>query len=64
MFSLPATRTGSFGIGGEASIFLPKPKLLIDARIVEFGARNRTQGLTFLLSLGWQVRSLAKTSSP
>jgi hypothetical protein len=50
-----------FGIGGEASIFLPKPKLLIDARVVpEFGARNRTQGLTFLISLGWQVKSLVK----
>jgi hypothetical protein len=54
-----------FGIGGEASIFLPKPKLLIDVRAVpEFGARNRTQGLTFLLSLGWQVKSLVKTPSP
>jgi hypothetical protein len=54
-----------YGIGGEASIFLPKPKLLIDARVVpEFGARNRTQGLTFLISLGWQVKSLAKTPQP
>jgi hypothetical protein len=54
-----------FGIGGEASIFLPKPKLLIDARVVpEMGARNRTQGLTFLISLGWQVKSLVKTPQP
>jgi hypothetical protein len=34
-----------FGIGGEVSVFLPKPKLLIDVRIVpEFAAVNRTEG--------------------
>jgi hypothetical protein len=50
-----------FAMGAEGSVFLPKPKLLVDARVVgEFGARNRTQGLTFVLSLGWQLKSLAK----
>jgi hypothetical protein len=50
-----------FGVGVEGSIFLPKPRLLVDLRVVpEFGARNRTQGLTFLLSLAWQARSLEK----
>jgi hypothetical protein len=50
-----------FGAGVEGSIFLPKPRLLVDLRVVpEFGARNRTQGLTFLLTLAWQAKSLAK----
>ena len=51
-----------FGIGGEASIFLPKPKVLIDVRIIpEFGAVNRTEGFTFMVTLGYQARSLVKT---
>jgi hypothetical protein len=50
-----------FGIGGEMNVFLPKPKLLLGARLVpEFGARNRTQGLTFLLTIGYQAKSLVK----
>jgi hypothetical protein len=51
-----------FGVGGEVSVFLPKPKLLLDARFVpEFGAHTRTQGLAFLFTVGYQVKSLAKT---
>ena len=50
------------GVGVEGSIFLPKPRLLVDLRVVpEFGARNRTQRLTFLLTLVWQAKSLEKT---
>jgi hypothetical protein len=50
-----------FAIGAEANIFLPKPKLLLGARVIpEFGARNRTQGLTMLLTIGWQAKSLVR----
>ncbi len=50
-----------FGAGGEASVFLPKAKLLLDFRVVpEFGARNRTQGVTMLFTVGYQVKSLLK----
>jgi len=50
-----------FGVGVEGSIYLPKPRLLVDLRVVpEFGARNRTQGFTFLISLAWQAKSLEK----
>ena len=49
-------------IGGEASIFLPKPKVLIDLRVIpEFGAVNRTEGLTFMVTLAYQAKSLGKT---
>lgn len=50
-----------FGIGGEVNVFLPTPKLLLGVRLVpEFGARNRTQGLTFLFTIGYQAKSLVK----
>lgn len=50
-----------FGAGGEVSVFLPKARLLLDARIIpEFGARNRTQGLTMVFAIGYQVKSLMK----
>ena len=50
-----------FGVGAEVSVFLPKPKLLLDARVVpEFGAHTRTQGLSFLFTVGYQLKSLAK----
>jgi hypothetical protein len=49
------------GIGGEASRCLPKPKVLIDVRVIpEFGAVNRTEGLTFMVTLAYQARSLVK----
>jgi hypothetical protein len=50
-----------FGLGGEASVFLPKAKLLLDARVLgEFGARTRTQGITMLFTVGYQLKSLVK----
>jgi len=50
-----------FGIGAEASVFLPKPKLLLGFRAVpEFGAVNRTQGWTLVATIGYQAKSLAK----
>jgi hypothetical protein len=50
-----------YGVGVEGSVFLPKPRLLAGLRVVpEFSARNRTEGLTFLLTLAWQMKSLEK----
>jgi hypothetical protein len=50
-----------FGVGLEGSIFLPKPKLLIGLRAIpEFGARSRTQGWAFMLTLAYQAKSLVK----
>jgi hypothetical protein len=50
-----------FAVGAEANIFLPKPKLLLAARVMpEFGARNRTQGLAMLFTIGWQAKSLLR----
>jgi len=50
-----------FGAGLEGNIFLPKAKLLIDLKVVgEFGARNRTQGITALLALAYEAKSLMK----
>lgn len=52
------------GIGGEVSVFLPKSKLLLGLRVVpEFGAINRTQGVTYMLTLGYQAKSLMKAPS-
>ena len=54
-----------FGVGGEASIFLPKARLLVGARLLtEFGAQTRTQGLTMLFSVAYQVKSLMKAPTP
>jgi hypothetical protein len=53
------------GVGGEVSIFLPKPKLLLGLRVVpEFGATDRTQGFTYMVTLGYQVKSLMKEPHP
>lgn len=51
-----------FAAGLEGNIFLPKQKLLLGLRLMpEFEARNRTQGFTSLITIGYQVKSLAKT---
>ena len=48
-----------FGVGLEGSLFLPKPKLFVSLRVVpEFGAIDRTQGWTFLVSLAYEAKSL------
>jgi len=58
---LAGTKDRVIGVGLEGSLFLPKPEILFGLRIVpEFGARNRTQGVTFLLTLGYQAKSLMK----
>jgi len=58
---LAGSKDRVFGVGLEGSVFLPKPKLFLGLRVVpEFGARNRTQGVTFMLSLAYQAKSLVK----
>ena len=50
-----------YGVGVEGNLFLPKAKLLLGLRFIpEFGARNRPQGYTFLLSIGYEAKSLVK----
>lgn len=50
-----------FGLGIEGNVFLPKAKLLLGLRFLpEFGARNRPQGFTFMLTVAYEVKSLMK----
>lgn len=50
-----------FGVGVEANVFLPRAKLLLGVRLLpEFGARNRTQGFTFMLTAAYELKSLVK----
>ncbi len=50
-----------FGVGLEGNVFLPKQKLLLGLRVLpEFGAQDRTQGWTFMLTLAYQAKSLVK----
>jgi hypothetical protein len=50
-----------FALGPEFNIFLPGPRLSLVARYEpEFGARNRTQGQTFVFSIVWVAKSLVK----
>ena len=50
-----------FGVGLEGNVFLPRQKLLLGLRVVpEFGAQDRTQGWTFMLTLAYQAKSLVK----
>jgi hypothetical protein len=54
-----------FGLGPEANVFFPGPRLTLLFRYQpEFGARNRTQGQTFVFSIAWVAKSLVKPPSP
>lgn len=56
---LAGRRDRVYGAGPEASILLPKTNLFLDLRVVpEFGARNRTQGVSWVLTIGSEVKSL------
>jgi hypothetical protein len=47
-----------FALGPEFNMFIPGPRLSLLARFEsEFGARNRTQGQTIVLSLVWVTKS-------
>ncbi len=50
-----------FGAGVEGSVIIPKAGLVFGLRVEpEFGARNRTQGWTFVLTAAYQLKSLVK----
>jgi hypothetical protein len=50
-----------FGLGPEFNVFFPKPRLTLLIRYEpEFGARNRTQGQTVVISIAWVAKSLVK----
>lgn len=50
-----------FAVGGEVNVFLPKSKLLLGARVLpEFGAHTRPQGVTFMFTVGYEAKSLAR----
>lgn len=49
-----------YGIGPEFNIFIPQAKISIVARLIpEFGARVRTQGTSFALTVVYAAKSLA-----
>lgn len=48
-----------FGAGPEFNIFIPQARLTVAVRYIpEFGARNRTQGQTILVSVAFVAKSL------
>jgi hypothetical protein len=50
-----------FALGPEFNVFIPGPNLSLLARYEpEFGARNRTQGQTFVFSIVWVAKSLVR----
>ena len=54
-----------FGAGVEGNVILVKSGLVFGLRVEpEFGARNRTQGWTFLFSAAYQLKSLVKAHEP
>ena len=50
-----------FAVGLETNVIVPKTSMVYGLRIEpEFGARNRTQGWTFLLTIAYELKSLVK----
>ena len=50
-----------YAVGLEANVIVPKSSMVYGLRVEpEFGARNRTQGWTFLLTIGYELKSLVK----
>lgn len=50
-----------YAIGLEGNIIVPKSGMAYGLRVEpEFGARNRTQGWTFLLTVAYEIKSLAR----
>jgi hypothetical protein len=58
---LAGKRDRVYGVGLEGNVILPANGLVLGLRVEpEFGARNRTQGWTFLLSVAYELKSLMK----
>jgi hypothetical protein len=50
-----------YGAGLEGNVILPENGLVLGLRVEpEFSARNRTQGWTFMLTIGYELKSLMK----
>ena len=50
-----------FAVGLESNVYLAKSKLFLGLRFLpEFEARNRTEGLTFILTFAREIRSFAR----
>lgn len=53
-----------YGLGAEGNIFIPKIRSIIGIRGVgEMGARNRIQGFTGMITLGYMIKSFAKPAA-
>jgi hypothetical protein len=54
-----------YGLGGELDYFIPSANLVLGAHALdELGARNRTQGVTMMFSIGWMAKSFVKKAPP
>jgi hypothetical protein len=59
---LQGRRDRVYDLGGEANVFIPQTGTSVGLRILgEFEARNRTQGVTYMLTIAQGLKSLAKT---
>ena len=46
-----------FGLGGEFTMFVPQTLMQVGLRVMgDLGARNRTQGMTAMLSISWLAK--------
>jgi hypothetical protein len=60
-FVLDPAKDQIYALGAEANVFFPKIRSVAGLRwLGEFGAQNRIQGNTFMLTLGYMLKSFAK----
>jgi hypothetical protein len=58
---LEGSKDRVYGVGLEGSVIIPKSSMVYGLRIEpEFGARNRTQGWTFLFTVAYALKSLVR----
>jgi len=58
---LEGSKDRVYAVGLEGNVIMPKSGMVYGLRIEpEFGARNRTQGWTFLLTVAYQLKSLVR----
>jgi len=59
---LEGSKDRVFGVGLEGNVIIPKSSMVYGLRIEpEFGARNRTQGWTFLFTVAYELKSLVRS---
>ena len=59
---LEGDKDRAYAVGLEANVIVPKTSMVYGLRVEpEFGARNRTQGWTFLFTIAYELKSLVKT---